>query len=322
MNRLVRKVNARLYDLSTISELPKNRPYAIFDLDGTLTKGNELLLATFVKDRNVQVGDASVKGNLVNAFEDYEEGKLRYEKYLKLVGRLYAKMLAKTGETREHVIEVCQQWFDATGHQEIEAYALPMMSEVERFRFNRFMLTGAPAEIALPFASHLGIENVSAMMADVDPRGVYTGIMRDDKNTGLLGNKGDFCGGLNREHPVGLGVGDTASDKVIADTAMHQNADNPLDVKGRSVIMISDPAVLEIMATTAQHYINRGKLELIFKGWGQERKMEVFRAVLRGILKDNHKFELLNEIEGVRLLSPDEKRQLKASRDAMENQWD
>lgn len=131
-----------LYDIESVSKLPKDKPYGIFDLDGTLTEpGTELLMATFV--RRVQIGDHRVREKLLQAFEDWKGGKKIYEPYLIEIGELWAEMLAAAKLTRAEVLEVSEKWFDQEGRNEVMRHASPMMDELERHQFNRMMVTGA-----------------------------------------------------------------------------------------------------------------------------------------------------------------------------------
>jgi len=311
-----------LHDLKSVVHLPTNRPYLIADCDGTLTSSDQLLLATFVLDKTVDIGDPVVRANLGDVFRDYKQGKLRYEKYLDVIGKLYAEMLGNVGETREHMIEYCSNWFDTTGKDEVQEYAAPMMQESEEFRMHRLMLTGAPGEIALPIARHIGIENVCAMMADVDKNGVYTGRMRDNCNTGITDNKSKICRAFGGGHAVAAGAGDQLSDTTIMETAVFRNKRVKSDLLGQYFLMTADPELLAVMMQSAKQHKNNGELTVIDKGAERDQIMELIREGFVRILKRNHKRVLLHEFEGVKPMNREEIKSAGAKRDEMEYEWD
>ena len=305
-----RIVKPRLYSIDEIEELPKDKPYGIYDLDGTLTEpGAELLMAAFV--RQVKIGKRSVREELKSCFKEYKAAhedrkkknagspkKIAYEDYLTKIGVLWAEMLAKL--PRAEVMEASEKWYKAEGYKEVLPYAPKMMAALEKYRFNRMMITGAPAEIAHPFAAHIGIEHVFAMMAEVDADGRYTGKMRTRHNTGLLSNKGVICDGVSQECAVGVGAGDTMSDTVIQETAFNCRQDNPIDIKGVGFLLNPSSGVIEQKHSSAQHHIDAGRLIIVPKTSTPENTMRIFRASLREILLTNGMVDQLREIEGVR----------------------
>lgn len=312
------------YDVTTVSKLPKGRPFGIFDLDGTLTRPeSELILASFVKSQALDVCEGPTRERLRRSFMDWKEGKKVYEPYLEEVGQLYAEMLAAANLTRSQVMELGERWFQEEGYKEVLPYAQPMMRELENFRMNRILMTGAPMEIAHHFASHIGTEHVFSMRASTNADGVYTGRMHFEHNTGLLGNKGAICRKISREFATAFGAGNTQSDTCIMETAYFQAAENPIDLKGRAYLMnvgqVGDPIVERFMKASGHHY-NRFRYFCIPIGAELEPLMDFFRGTLRQVLIDNRRLELLHEIEGVRPLTAQEKADLKKRR-ANEPEW-
>jgi phosphoserine phosphatase len=293
-------VDTRVYTLEEVHDLPKERPFGSFDLDGTLTiPGSELLLESYIQD-DKEVGSTDIRTTLENRFKQYKEGMWKYEHYLVELGKLWAQLHATVGSTRADVKERCEKWFQRTGYEKVKEYAQPMMSELERFKFNRLMITGAPSEIAEPFAKFIGIEHVFAMMADVDSSGVYTGKMQKKRNTGLLTTKNSVCDVLAREYATGFGAGDKQSDGAIFETAMNCRRVNPIDIEGRAFIMNPNDKVFENIMNSSLHHLAGTKLRPMFDYFSTERVMEEFRNALRGVYLDNKMDVELHEIEGVR----------------------
>lgn len=281
--------------LHKVSELPDERPFGLFDLDGTLTKpGQELLMAVFVR-QNPDLGHPVVQKALIDAFEDWKKGKKVYEDYLEEIGSLYAEMLARANLTRSQVMKVSQKWFEKQGRKEVLKHAVPMMDTLDHYGFDRIMVTGAPGEIAYPFAAHMGIEHVFAMLAEVDANGRYTGTMRYEHNTGLLSNKGQVCRELKMIRKTGFAAGDTASDSVLMRTAIECHKSNPDDIIGRAFLMNPRADVLKTMKSCFGDYFDDGQITEIPRSMTHRRFMEVLRDTLRHILEDNCMYDLLRK---------------------------
>lgn len=136
------------------------------------------------------------------------------------------------------------------------------------------------------------------MMAEVGTNGVYTGKMRHRHNTGLLSNKAAICDEFKKEHACGLGAGDTQSDSVLAETAIHAYKQNPNDLEGRFFLMNPKPEVLTRMKASHRHHFDTGKIQVIERSFRLPYAMEIFRNGLRGILIDNGMQSLIKELEG------------------------
>lgn len=318
----IRQFKPTLHVAEDIPRLPKNRPYCVSDLDGTLTEGGgRLLMEIFVED-NVNMGDSDVRQKLLGLFEKWHEGNIKYEPYLIGIGNLWSKMLYKAKETRSNVIQVAENWFDEKGSKRVRECAKPMMEELEKFRFNRLMLTGAPGEIAAPFAKFIGMEHVFAMMADVDSNDVYSSpeILRKN-NTGIQNIKGSNCIKMSEYIALGLGIGDTASDSGIANPTIHKNKKNPDDIAGRFIFMEPRPDVTERMLTTHGDSYSSGKIEEIKYDAELPRIMEIFRNTIHGVFTDNDKEELYYEMLGLQQRDPMEIARNIAKRNRLKNQW-
>ncbi|MFH0837828.1 MAG: HAD family hydrolase [Patescibacteria group bacterium] len=291
------KVQPVLYNIETVSKLPRDKPYGVFDLDGTLTEpGEELLMATFV--RRVKIGDQLIREKLIAGFEHWKEGRKVYEPYLIEMGQFWAEMMSEAKLTRAEVMEASEKWFDHEGRNEVMRYASPMMNELGRHRFNRMMITGAPCEIAHHFASGIGIEHVFSMMAEVDSVGAYTGKMRYYHNTGLLSNKARICDEARKKCAFGIGAGDTQSDSVLAETVIHAYKHNPNDIEGRFFLMNPSADVLARMKASDRHHFDTGKIQVVERSFRLEYTMEMWRNALRGILMENEEMRpVLREVE-------------------------
>lgn len=321
MGRIL-QVEPKLHVAEDIPNLSKKRPWCATDLDGTLTKGGaRLLMETFVE--KVEIGNLVVRQELLHLFEQWHKGTIKYEPYLIEIGNKWSEMLYAAKETRAHVKEVAEKWFDEDGYKRVQPFAVPMMSELERFRFNRMMVTGAPGEIAYPFAAHIGIEHVLAMMADVDSNGVYSEreILRE-MNTGIQTVKGGLCDQLSEHVALGMGLGDTVSDSGIAMPTIHKNPKNDNDIQGRFILIKPRPDVLERMRTAHGQFLAKGKIVVIDQDDDLPTTMEKFESTVRGIFRDNNKEDLYYEILGYRAYSIEEVVQNKARRDELENEWE
>lgn len=316
----IRRVEAQLCNVDTVAQLPKNKVYSIWDCDGTLTKGQELLLVTFVRDKAVHIGDPAAKGEILRLAKEHKEGKSQYEPYLQDVGEAYAEMVAGEKETR--VQEICDNWYDRKGCHELEDYAPDVIMEMERHYLEQLMLTGSPGQLARPIASHLGIKYVCAMMAETDENGVFTGVMRRQKNTGKLSFKGRVCRRFSKEHKTAIGGGDTLSDNAIMHTATGHHRDNKTDYYGHYFLMNNDPVKLETILRSNKPFLDDDLMTVIDKDAEKHTIMRYIRSGVRKVCRDNYKFELLRDIEGVRPFTPEEMAEAQARLKAAENPWD
>lgn len=286
-------------DVSSVKKLPKDQPFGLFDLDGTLTEpGDELLMATFV--RQVKPGSDRVRAKLLRCFDDWSEGKKEYESYLIEIGKLWAQLFADKKVKQSDVIEKeVAEWFRDYGSNEIMRYSGPMMTELRRYQFRPILVTGAPYELAHHFASALKIQHVFAMGAELDSEGFYTGKMRYHHNTGILSNKAAICDEIGKEHTTGFAAGDTQSDTVLMKRAIIAEARNTNDIMGRAFLMNPRPDVLHRMKQSSKEYFDRGLIEVMEQSYTLEHIVEKLRHHLRTVLIKNRREELVYEIEGL-----------------------
>jgi len=296
--RLTLSKNPEPLTIAQVKLIPRESLLALFDLDGTLTEpGYQILMESFV--REVEMGSAVVREKLINCFDKWSEGQMRYENYLVEIGELWARMLSETTPKikRSEVMQVTDKWYEDVGQKEVMEYAGHMMMDLKRYEFNPVMITGAPYEIAAPFARHMGIQYLFAMAAELDTEERYTGKMRRRNNTGILNNKATICREFGKRHLVGLAAGDTNSDFVLMEAAI--NTHHSKDVKGRAFLMNPKSDVLESMEGRAFHHFATGRIKAMKQGYSTEFIMEEFRDNLRRIMRDNGMGAKLRRIEGM-----------------------
>lgn len=324
-----RGVEPKHYDVNTVDELPDDKPLAIFDCDGTVTRDEgELLMATFVRSEAMDAmstAHAKVeRERLINLFDAWKEGKFKYEPYLKAIGGGYAQMLKASGLTRPRVMELGERWFQEDGYNEVLPIARPMVRELDGFRFNSVMATGAPLEVAHSFAAYTGMGHVFAMNADVNPDGTYSGRMFSENNTGILNNKGAICRKIQKRCATGFGAGNTQSDTVIMETAYLLGEKNPIDMKGFAFLMntdqVDDLTVERFMKSAGHRHAEFGFF-CIPKNPDVDEFINFFRSMLRGTLIKNGYANVVHEIEGVRPLTPAEKEELRKKREQDPDCW-
>jgi len=286
-----------LLTVDNVYRLPP-QPKALFDLDGTLTEpGEQLLMETFV--RQVEIGSAEIRQKLINRFEGWNGDPLLYESYLQDIGKMWPRLFSEAIPkiSQAEVMQYTYKWFEEEGVKEIMSYAPLMMDDLRLFKFCPALVTGAPWEVAAPFAEKLGIEYVFAMSADVGSDGHYTGKMRYAYNTGILSNKGAVCRAIGEDQVVAFGAGDTPSDKVLKETAIYsQNAD---DWEGRAYLMNPSTMVRAKVMAEARHHFDTGRIKIMEQSFTTEYIMEEFRDTLRHILIDNGRASSLKEIAKV-----------------------
>lgn len=94
-------------------------------------------------------------------------------------------------------------------------------------------MTGAPFEIAVHFANHLGIEEIFGMEVQTDAYERYMDIVRH--NTGLTNAKMKICDRLKEfRHKILFAMGDTHADSELWDAAISSEIDG---AKGRAVFI-------------------------------------------------------------------------------------
>ncbi|MBN2306666.1 hypothetical protein JXD20_01660 [Candidatus Peregrinibacteria bacterium] len=311
--------------MGDIRSLPKNRPWLVSDLDGTLTRGGQKLLMEAFVEANPEVGNSVIRNKLCELFREWHDEKITPEKYdahLAAMGNRWSEMLYAAKMTRTNVMETAGNWFRKDGHKKIKPCAIPMMTEADKFRFNRMLLTGAPGEIAYPFAVEMKFPHVVAMMAPVNGKGAYCDSeIFTDENTGVQAMKTDVCVELVKNKALALGLGDTLSDAGIALPAIEKSHANPDDLFGRFLLMNPRPDVEQAMRTALGMYTRRGAIKIIRSDDDVEHAKNTLRQAIYEVFHYNHKMDLYYEMIGVRRLSDQEIEEAKARRNALENEW-
>jgi len=186
------------------------------------------------------------------------------------------------------------------------------------------MVTGAPLEVAHPFATYIGIGHIFAMNADVNSDGTYSGRMFSENNTGILNNKGIINRKIQKRCATGFGAGNTQSDTVIMETAYLLGENNPIDMKGFALLMntdqVDDITVERFMKSAGHRHAEFGFF-CIPKNPDVDEFINFFRSMLRGTLVKNGYEHVVHEIEGVRPLTPAEKEELKKKREQNPDCW-
>ena len=311
-----RLVNPKHYDVNTVEELPGDKPWGLFDLDGTLTRPEGgLLMATFVQ--SVQIGSMQTREHLTKLFEAFRQGEIQYETFLDETSKGFAEWLHSTNMRDPEIRQVSDNFFREVGYLEVLPYARPMIKELSRVRCNTAMITGAPRVVADPYAAYVGIEHVFGMPAERGPDGRYTGRMFKELNTGLLVNKGAICRKISAKYATLFGAGNTQSDTCLMETAYLLGEKNPIDMRGFAFLMntgqIGDPIVERFMKSVGHRHAEFA-FHCIPQTPDVPKLIDYFRSLLRGTLIKNGYEEVVHEIEGTRPMTPEEKEDLEAKR--------
>lgn len=235
---------------------------ALADLDGTFTKkaGDRLVAEKFVEE--VEFGIPEKRQELKKIFKAWRRASQRgmpdYEQYLIDVGHAYAMMIR--GMVRNELLQISGRWFNKRGRNMLQDYSLEVFYEMRKSNLLPILVTGAPFEIASPFAMQLGARHFISMEAEVDENGRYTGEMGE--NTGLTKGKANVRQALSESrHMIAFGIGDTASDAPLFRGAIEKHFDG--DLRGKAVLV--NPRI-EVQRGAEQwlgEWISRGELRVI-----------------------------------------------------------
>lgn len=311
------RVEPTFCNLGSIQWLMSDAPWFLSDLDGTHTQAQaKLLLGIFAED--VDIGRLDDRDAIDKAHQRFlAKGKRKedYDPHLLDLGQLYALWMHHSGKTQAEVMQLSDNWFRRKGYKEVLRHARPTMIEATRFRFNKAFVTGAPWEVAYPFAKYLGVENVFAMMAEVDSAGLYTGKMQDEKNTGRKIGKQEIVEAFRKSLPVGIGMGDTTSDFPLCEAAYMVS--NEKDVKGRGIMINSREDVLSELERRYKVERRKGQIQVVTMeqvDWELEETMRIIRNSFEAVLTDNDRWELLLEMHEARPFTPAEKEAVRLKR--------
>ena len=270
------------------NDIPNDLVLALLDCDGTLTKPGRLVLDRFVEE--VTIGSEFTRKNLKSYLKKWEmarrTGVPSYPRLLTDTGDYWAEMLED--EYRPNVLSQGKKWFEKRGVKSIMPYSRAVVKAIKDIRFRPVMVTGAPYEIAVHYARHLGIEYLFAMTAEVDENECYTGVMKLANNTGLGPTKRRICAEMRQyNQKILFAMGDTPSDMGLFQSAIERRQSGD-DGFGRAVLINPRPEIKEAAYDWVFDYIDEKLLVIIERGTESDDVVGTVRELLKQILENNY----------------------------------
>ncbi len=187
----------------------KNRPLAIFDIDGTIFRSSLLIELTeaFIQEG---VFDGSAREVYAGEYKRWLDRKGSYEEYIEAVVKAFALHLK--GVTAGQFMAVAAQVM-AFHKNRVYRYTRDLVAQLKKKGYTLLAISKSPKAILDLFCSELGFDKVYGVLYELDGNGSYTGnILYPD----IILDKEKVLRRAVEKHGLSLkgsiGVGDTESD--------------------------------------------------------------------------------------------------------------